>query len=96
MANEVQIRLNGMSRRCDTVVYDRALQPRVIVEYKAPSVQITQQVFDQICRYNMVIQADYLIVSNGLAHYCCKMDYKAQSYAFVKEIPSYAEMAALL
>ena len=96
MANEVQIKLNSMSRRCDTVVYDRALQPRVIIEYKAPSVPITQQVFDQICRYNMVIQADYLIVSNGLAHYCCKIDYKNQSYAFEKEIPHYTQMTTLL
>ena len=64
MANEVQLKLNGMSRRCDTVVYNRELKPRVIVEYKAPTVNITQQVFDQICRYNMVLQVDYLIVSN--------------------------------
>ena len=59
MANEVQLKLNGMSRRCDTVVYDRTLKPRVIIEYKAPTVNITQQVFDQICRYNMVLQVDY-------------------------------------
>ena len=52
MANEVQLKLNGMSRRCDTVVYDRTLRPRVIVEYKAPSVSITQKVFEQICRYS--------------------------------------------
>ena len=50
MANEVQLKLNGMSRRCDTVVYDRTLRPRVIIEYKAPTVNITQKVFDQRCR----------------------------------------------
>ena len=87
MANEVQIKLNSMSRRCDTVVYDRALQPRVIIEYKAPSVPITQQVFDQICRYNMVLQVDYLIVSNGLVHYCCKVDNNTHTYTFLKDIP---------
>lgn len=92
MANEVQLRLNGMSRRCDTVAYDRALRPRVIVEYKAPSVTITQQVFDQICRYNMVLQVDYLIVSNGLTHYCCKVDYTTCSYSFLKEVPSWNEI----
>ena len=92
MANEVQLKLNGMCRRCDTVAYDRALRPRVIVEYKAPSVNITQQVFDQICRYNMVLQVDYLIVSNGLAHYCCKVDYTTRSYSFLKEVPSWSDI----
>ena len=92
MANEVQLKLNGMSRRCDTVAYDRTLRPRVIVEYKAPTVNITQQVFDQICRYNMVLQVDYLIVSNGLAHYCCKVDNTTHTYTFLKDIPSYEEV----
>ena len=90
MANEVQLKLNGMSRRCDTVVYDRMLTPRVIVEYKAPMVDITQKVFDQICRYNLVLQVDYLIVSNGLAHYCCQLDYATRSYRFLQDIPEYA------
>lgn len=92
MANEVQLKLNGMSRRCDTVVYDRALKPRVIVEYKAPTVNITQQVFEQICRYNMVLLVDYLIVSNGLAHYCCKVDYTTRTYQFLSEVPDYAQI----
>lgn len=92
MANEVQLKLNGMSRRCDTVVYDRTLRPRVIVEYKAPSVSITQKVFEQICRYNMVLQVDYLIVSNGLAHYCCRIDYPTRSYTFLQEIPKYKDL----
>lgn len=92
MANEVQLKLNGMSRRCDTVIYDRSLQPRIIVEYKAPTVNITQKVFDQICRYNMVLQVDYLIVSNGMAHYCCKVDYANRSYQFLSEIPEYKQV----
>ncbi len=92
MANEVQLKLNGMSRRCDTVVYDRALKPRVIVEYKAPTVNITQKVFDQICRYNMVLQVDYLIVTNGLTHYCCKVDNGARSYTFLREVPMSGEL----
>ena len=92
MANEVQLKLNGMSRRCDTVVYDRSLTPRVIVEYKAPSVEISQEVFDQISRYNLVLRVDYLIVSNGLSHYCCRLDYDSQSYTFLPDIPSYGEL----
>ena len=92
MANEVQLKLNGMSRRCDTVIYDRSLHPLIIVEYKAPSVNITQKVFDQIYRYNMVLQVDYLIVSNGMAHYCCKLDYTTRSYQFISEIPEYTQV----
>ncbi|MBR4338633.1 MAG: type I restriction enzyme HsdR N-terminal domain-containing protein [Bacteroidaceae bacterium] len=92
MANEVQLKLNGMSRRCDTVVYDRMLAPRVIVEYKAPTVEITQKVFDQISRYNRVLRVDYLIVSNGLTHYCCRIDYASQGYTFLPDIPKYEEI----
>ena len=89
-ANEVAIKLNDTSRRCDTVVYDKQLQPRVIVEYKAPTVKITRDVFAQISRYNLVLKVDYLIISNGLQHYCCKMDYEKQSFNFMKEIPEYS------
>lgn len=92
MANEVRISLNGMSRRCDTVIYRRDLKPRVIVEYKRPDVKITQQVFAQICRYNLVMQVDYLIVSNGLEHYCCRMNYAQQTYEFLDQIPVFGEL----
>ena len=92
MANEVAITVNGMKRRCDTVVYDRQLQPRVIVEYKAPTVKITKEVFAQISRYNLTLKVDYLIVSNGLQHYCCRMDYQNNSYSFLQEIPEYTKI----
>lgn len=96
IANEVGIKLNTMSRRCDTVVYDGYSRPAVIVEYKAPTVTINQKVFDQIVRYNMVLQARMLIVSNGLSHYCCLMDYSNHSYRFLPEIPTAAELAQML
>lgn len=92
MANEVAITVNGMKRRCDTVVYDKQLQPRVIVEYKAPTVKITKEVFAQISRYNLTLKVDYLIVSNGLQHYCCRMDYQNNSYTFLQEIPEYTKI----
>lgn len=88
-ANEVAIKLNNTSRRCDTVVYDKELHPIVIVEYKAPTVKITKEVFAQISRYNLVLRVDYLIISNGLQHYCCKMDYDNNCYTFLNEIPDY-------
>ena len=79
--------LNGTSKRCDTVAYSRFLEPLVIVEYKAPHINITNTVFDQIARYNMVLRVEYLIVSNGLNHYCCKIDYNNRAYTFWKEYP---------
>lgn len=90
MSNEVQIRLNDTRRRCDTVVFRPDGTPFMIVEYKAPTVAITQEVFDQIARYNMVLKADFLVVSNGLRHFCCRMDYDNESYTFLPEIPIYS------
>ena len=92
MANEVQLALNGTKKRCDTVLYKRDLTPQMIVEYKAPHVAITQAVFDQICRYNMVLRVDYLVVSNGVNHYCCRMDYDYGRYEFLPAVPCYAEL----
>lgn len=92
MANEVSLTLNGTLRRSDTVVYTSGATPLVIVEYKAPSVKISQKTFDQIIRYNMVFQAPYIIVSNGLNHYCCHIDFKNHSYKFLPDIPSYSEL----
>lgn len=92
MANEVQVVLNGMKRRCDTVLYRRDLSARMIIEYKKPEVKITQAVFDQITRYNMVLRVDYLIVSNGMEHYCCRMNYEQSSYDFLPEIPDYKNL----
>lgn len=92
MANEVSLSLNGTSRRSDTVVYNSSAQPLVIVEYKAPTVKISQKTFDQIIRYNMVFHAPYLIVSNGINHYCCHIDFEKKSYKFLPYIPSYQEL----
>lgn len=92
IANEIGIKLNNTRKRCDTVVFDCLLQPLVIVEYKAPSVEITRTVFDQIVRYNMVLKANYLIVSNGLRHFCCKIDYDNSSYDFLEDIPDYVRL----
>lgn len=89
MANEVQLCLNGTKKRCDTVLYKRDLTAQMIVEYKAPDVKITQAVFDQIGRYNLVLHVDYLVVSNGLCHYCCQMDYEHNTYRFLPDIPAY-------
>ena len=92
LANEVQVKLNGTQKRCDTVLYNRDLSARMILEYKAPTVEITQAVFDQITRYNMALHVEYLVVSNGINHYCCRIDYRKNSYTFLKDIPNYSDL----
>jgi hypothetical protein len=92
MGNEVSLTQNGIARRCDTVVADNTGAPLVIVEYKAPNINVTQKTFDQIVRYNMVLHARYLIVSNGLWHYCCQIDYSSSGYRFLKDIPCYHDL----
>ena len=92
ITNEIQINLNGQKKRCDTVVYNNQLEPLVIIEYKSPDVKISQQVFEQIVHYNIVLKVKYLIVSNGINHYCCKMNYQDQSFEYLKQIPAFAEL----
>ena len=92
MANEAGIKLNSLTRRCDTVVYDQHLDPLMIIEYKESNISITQDVFDQIVRYNTVLKVQYIVVSNGVKHYCCKMNYEKQSYDFLTDIPIYKEL----
>ncbi len=89
MGNEVSITLNDTSRRCDTVIYDHHGEPWMIVEYKAASVTITREVFEQILRYNIVLRAPYLTVSNGLQIYCCAIDHATGRHQFLNDLPSY-------
>ncbi|GHT54306.1 hypothetical protein AGMMS49982_18790 [Bacteroidia bacterium] len=90
LANEVSITMGNVTRRCDTVLYDRQLQPQMIIEYKAPTVTINQQTFNQIARYNTVLNVPWLIVCNGIQHYCCHI--VNGEYAFVKEIPCHGAL----
>ncbi|WP_455627786.1 type I restriction enzyme HsdR N-terminal domain-containing protein [Parabacteroides chinchillae] len=92
LANEVSIKLNNTSKRCDTVVYNRFLIPLMIIEYKAPHIEITKEVFDQIARYNMALKVEYLTVSNGIHHFCCKINYNSQTYTFLEDIPEYTDL----
>ena len=78
LANEVELKAGDKRLRCDSILYNKVVQPRMIIEYKAPTVVLTQRVFDQISAYNLLLHVDYLVVSNGMQHYCCKMDYDHQ------------------
>ena len=92
MGNEVELHIGEKRLRCDTVLYNKEGQPRMIIEYKAPTIQIQQKTFDQISAYNLLLHVDYLIVSNGLQHYCCKMEYENQKYLFLQDIPDYENL----
>ncbi len=91
MANEITLSLNGTSRRCDSVIYDRLGKPWMIVEYKAASVPVTRTVFEQILRYNIVMRAPYLTVTNGLHIYCCHIDIADGSYQFIDDLPAFPD-----
>lgn len=89
LANEVSLQIGEKRMRADSVLYDNQLHPRMIIEYKAPNITLTQKVFDQITVYNLLLHVDYLIVSNGMITYICKMDYEQQTYKFLEAIPNY-------
>jgi len=93
LGNEIALRCGEKTLRCDTILYDKATSlPAMIIEYKAPAVPLTQRVFTQISTYNLLLHVDYLVVSNGLQHYCCHMDYERQTYAFLPQVPDYTSL----
>lgn len=89
---EKGLEFNGMKRRYDLVVFSRNALPVLLAECKAPEIPITQDVFDQAARYNMVMHVPFLMITNGLKHYCCHIDLEKKSYSFLQEIPDFGEM----
>ncbi len=92
LANEIELRIGGKHLRADTLLYNKELRPHMLIEYKSPTIALTQKVFDQISAYNLLLHADYLIVSNGMQHICCRMDYEQNTCHFLEEIPDYSEL----
>jgi len=92
IAIEKGLKLNELNKRADIVVYNNQAQPIVLVECKAPNVKINQETFEQVARYNMVFKVPYLIVTNGMNHYCAKIDFKENNFQFLEEIPNYQEI----
>ncbi|WP_417360080.1 type I restriction enzyme HsdR N-terminal domain-containing protein [Galbibacter sp.] len=86
---EKELTVNGLKKRYDVVVYNPDGSIELVVECKAPKIPITQDTFDQLARYNSALQGNFLMVTNGLQHYYCKMDYEKEMYVFLKEIPPY-------
>ena len=92
IGNEIELQIGAKRLRCDSILYNKMAQPQMIIEYKAPTIPIQQKVFQQISTYNLLLKVDYLIVSNGIQHYCCKMDYANQKYLFLEDIPEYEKL----
>lgn len=86
---EKELKINGLSKRYDIVVYNPNGSIHLIVECKSPKITINQDAFDQIARYNLTLNASYLMVTNGINHYYCEMDFEAERYEFLKDIPDY-------
>jgi len=89
---EAGVKVNKNSQRADLVVFDRSGNPALVAEFKAPEVKINQQTFDQIVRYNMQLKVKFLIVSNGLEHFCCQINYSDNSYMYLAEIPDFSAL----
>ncbi|MEN6454118.1 MAG: type I restriction enzyme HsdR N-terminal domain-containing protein [Prolixibacteraceae bacterium] len=92
MIIERGLKVNGNPFRADLLICDRMGAPLLVVEFKAPAIRISQAAFDQIARYNMRYRVPYLIVSNGLSHFCCKIDFLSESYMFLNKIPDFKEI----
>ena len=92
LGNEIELHIGDKKLRCDTLLYNKEAQPRMIIEYKAPTIQIQQKTFDQIAAYNLLLKVDFLVISNGLEHYCCQMDYEQRQYRLLPDIPDYEKL----
>ncbi len=96
MGVEKQLLLNKMPKRFDLVVFKRDASPLLLCECKAPGVEITEKAFDQAARYNMLLQAEYFLITNGLEHYFCRIDYENKQYIFIEDIPAFEQINGFL
>jgi len=86
---EKKLNVNNTEKRYDLVVFKPDMSIMVLIECKAPQVNLTQKTFDQIARYNTVLKSDYLVLTNGLIHFFYKMDFKKGQYLFLPDLPTY-------
>lgn len=92
MANEVELKVGDKSIRCDSVLYSRDMVPRMIIEYKAPTIPLTEKVLHQIFSYNTQLSVPYLIMSNGNQHVCLRLDVETEQWEMLPEIPDYESL----
>lgn len=94
VTTEARFQYEGQPWRADVVVHDRQGEPLLLVECKAPRVSIGQDAFDQGARYNLVLGAPFLVVTNGQVHYACRIDLNNRDYTFLDDLPPYEELIA--
>lgn len=92
LAIEYQIEMNGMKKRCDAVLFTPEGEPFLIIELKSPEVNITQSIFDQVAVYNSKLNVEFFMVSNGIEHYCCKVNTLNNRYHFFPSLPVYPDL----
>ncbi|MGB5499136.1 MAG: type I restriction enzyme HsdR N-terminal domain-containing protein [Maribacter sp.] len=87
---EKQLTINTIKKRYDIVIFDSLGNITLLVECKSPKIMMNQGTFDQIAKYNLHLKAKFLMVTNGLQHYYCKMDYRKEKYTFLEQIPDFS------
>jgi len=92
IAIEKELTLNELKKRYDVVVYNSNHFPAMLIECKAPNIEITQKAFDQASRYNLTVKVNYLLITNGIVHYCCYIDLEKGTYSFMDQIPDYNKL----
>ena len=92
MAVEKVINYNGRKIRSDIIIYNNKGNPTMIVECKAPEVKIVQKTFDQIARYNYNLKVPFLVVTNGVRHFCCSVNYKSDEIFFLDQMPDFKDL----
>jgi hypothetical protein len=92
IASEFAVKVNQLNRRCDVVVFGPDGTPKLVVECKAPDVKLTENVLYQIAQYNFSIQADFLMITNGLEHFYCRIDRARNTFEFMETLRSWEEM----
>jgi hypothetical protein len=95
IALEMPFTMNEANLRSDIVIYNRHGKIVVLVECKSPQITLSQQVFDQAAGYNLKLNSEILIITNGMSHYCCRLDYKNRKWVFLNEIPDYDKLALI-
>jgi hypothetical protein len=87
---EKYLKINKMAKRCDIIFYNDSGLPDLMVECKSPKTKIGQETFEQVSVYNLAFKVKYLIITNGLKHYCCRVDFDTRQVHFMQEIPDYS------
>jgi len=87
---EKKLTINGMTKRYDVIVHNPNGSIEILIECKSPSIKIDQSTFDQLAKYNLSANSNYLMITNGLDHYYCQLDLENEKYRFLRDIPDFS------